>query len=80
MNTEKPGRGNVSVTSLSIHKQLQDIAAQELAALPQHLESLKPAERVRFLLAILPYTAPRVETCKTHYGEGNGFAADWLDG
>jgi len=78
MNENRNQGNEAAVTSLSIHKQLQAVAAQELAALPQYLESLKPAERVRFLLAILPYTAPRVETCKPHYGEG--VIGELLDG
>lgn len=61
-----------AVTTKSIHKQLQEIAARELATLPEYLEQLQPAERVRALLAILPYTAPKVETCPKHYGEPGG--------
>lgn len=56
-------------TTKAIHKRLQEIAAQELAKLPEYLDQLTPAERVRFVLAILPYTAPRVESCGTTFGE-----------
>ena len=38
------------ITSKSIHKQLQAIAAGELAKIPEYLEQLTPAERVRFVL------------------------------
>lgn len=58
-----------------IHKQLLAVAAAEIAKLPEHLESLTPAERVRFVLAVLPYTAPRVEKVGTDYatfGDGWG--------
>lgn len=58
-----------AVTSASIHKQLQEIAARELAAIPQYLEQITPAERVRFVLSILPYTAPKIETVEAHFGE-----------
>ena len=60
----------VEVNTKSIHKQLQEIAAAEIARIPELLEQVTPAERIRFVLAILPYTAPKVETCATHYGEG----------
>lgn len=61
-------------TTASIHRQLQELAARELALIPQHLEQMTPAERVRFVLALLPYTAPKVETCTTDYGKyGDGW-------
>lgn len=49
------------VDALAIHKQLLKIAADEIARLPEHLAALTPAERVRFVLSVLPYTAPRVD-------------------
>lgn len=58
-----------------IHRQLVEIAAREIAKLPEHLEHLTPAERVRFVLSVLPYTAPKVEKCATDYatfGDGWG--------
>ena len=58
-----------AVTSASIHKQLQEIAAREIATLPDYLEKLTPSERVRFVLSILPYTAPKLETVQAHFGE-----------
>lgn len=60
----------VEVNTKGIHKQLQEIAAAEIARIPELLEQVTPAERIRFILAILPYTAPKVETCATHFGEG----------
>lgn len=70
--TQQAAAEQQAVTSKTLHKQLQEIAARELAALPQYLEQLTPAERVRAVLAILPYTAPKVETCSTHYGTPGG--------
>lgn len=58
-----------SPTATSIHRQLQELAAQELAALPDRLAELSPSERVRFLLSILPYTAPKVERCSIGLGD-----------
>lgn len=60
----------VEVNTKSIHKQLQEIVADEITRFPELLEQVTPAERIRFVLAILPYTAPKVETCATHFGEG----------
>lgn len=57
-------------TVYDIHKQLVQIAADEIALLPEHLKDLTAAERVRFVLAVLPYTAPHVEKVSTNY-------ADW---
>ena len=74
--TTNTTEGQTPITSKSIHKQLQAIAAGELAKIPEYLEQLTPAERVRFVLSILPYTAPRVATCETHFGEGLASAWD----
>jgi len=35
------------ITSKSIHRQLQELAAKEIETLPEYLEQLTPAERVR---------------------------------
>ena len=63
-----------AATVHDLHKQLVQIAADEIRRLPEHLEHLTPAERVRFVLAILPYTAPKVEKCATNYAaDGDGW-------
>lgn len=72
MSKTQQAAAEQAVTTKTIHKQLQEIAARELATLPEYLEQLTPAERVRAVLAILPYTAPKVETCSTHYGVPGG--------
>ena len=66
-----------AATVHTIHKQLLQIAAAEIARLPEHLEQLQPVERVRFVLAVLPYTAPKVEKCATDYA-ANGDGLGWL--
>jgi len=66
-----------AATVHTIHKQLVQIAAAEIAKLPEHLEKLTPAERVRFVLAVLPYTAPKVERVATDYAR-NGDGLGWL--
>lgn len=63
-----------TATVHDIHKQLLAVAAREIAKLPEHLEQLTPAERVRFVLAVLPYTAPKVEKVNTDYATfGDGW-------
>lgn len=64
-------------TTKTLHQQLQAIAAAELERLPEFLEQLTPAERVRTVLQLLPYTAPKVEKVTTTYGEG--WASGWGD-
>lgn len=62
------------VTVHAIHKQLLAVAAAEIAKLPEHLEQLTPAERVRFILAVLPYTAPKVDKVQTDFAQlGDGW-------
>ena len=66
---EKSTAAELAATTHTIHKQLLEIANREIERLPEHLEQLTPAERVRFILAILPYTAPKVESCRTDFAE-----------
>lgn len=63
-----------AATVHDIHRQLVQIAAAEIARLPEHLEQLTPAERVRFVLAVLPYTAPKVERVDTDFDTWGGFS------
>ena len=56
-------------TVKGVHGQLKAIMARELERLPELLEALPPQERIKALLQLLPYTAPKVETCKTDFGE-----------
>lgn len=72
--TKPAARTAQAATVHTIHKQLVQIAAAEIARLPEHLEQLTPAERVRFVLAVLPYTAPKVEKVGTDYAQfGDGW-------
>lgn len=52
-----------------IHKSLKDIVQHELNDLPALLEGLTPPERVKTLLALLPYVSPKIEVVKPYYGE-----------
>lgn len=52
-----------------MHKRLKEIVSKELEGLPALLEQLEPKERVRNILALLPYVTPKVETVATDYGE-----------
>ena len=67
----------IGATVHTIHKQLVEIAAAEISKLPEHLEHLTPAERVRFVLAVLPYTAPRVEKVATDYAKTGDNTFGW---
>lgn len=50
-----------AAASKSVKKMLKAFAAEELAKLPEYVDKLEPAERVRFLSSILPYITPKVE-------------------
>lgn len=56
-------------TVKGIHGQLKAIMAQEIERLPELLEALPPQERIKAVLQLLPYCAPKVETCNTSFGE-----------
>lgn len=53
----------------AIHRSLKELVLKELDNLPALLEGLTPQERVRTLLALLPYASPRIEQVKPAYGE-----------
>ena len=60
-------------TRKDLHAKLKRIVADELERLPETLEKLEPAARVKFLLKLLPYVAPKIETVGDDYGEGVNF-------
>lgn len=60
MNTNKNKDVMTNTTNArTIHQQLQELAAREITALTNQVDQLQPAERLRFLLAILPYVTPK---------------------
>lgn len=56
-------------TRKDLHAKLKRIVADELERLPETLEKLEPAARVKFLLKLLPYVAPKIDTVGDDYGE-----------
>ena len=59
----------VAPTTKGLHGRLKDIVQKEMERLPELLEQLEPKERVRTILALLPYVTPKIETVATDYGE-----------
>lgn len=60
-------------TTKGLHGRLKEIVQKEIEGLPELLEQLEPKERVRTVLALLPYVSPKVETVATDYGEPYSF-------
>jgi len=60
-------------TRKSLHAQLKRIVSDELERLPETLEKLEPNARVKYLLQLLPYVAPKIEAVGDDYGEGVSF-------
>ena len=59
----------VAPTTKGLHGRLKDIVQKEMERLPDLLEQLEPKERVRTILALLPYVTPKIETVATDFGE-----------
>ena len=59
----------VAPTTKGLHGRLKDIVNKEMEQLPVLLEQLEPKERVRTILALLPYVTPKIETVATDFGE-----------
>lgn len=58
-----------NVTTKSIHKQLKQIVANEIEQLPELLPKLDPQERIKAVLQLMPYVAPKLESCEATFGE-----------
>lgn len=58
-----------SATRKDLHDQLKQIVYDELEHLPETLAAMEPAARVKALLHLLPYVAPKIETVGEDYGE-----------
>lgn len=71
----KKGTATPDTTVKGLHGQLKAIMARELERLPELLEALPPQERIKAVLQLLPYTAPKVETCTKDSWEPTSF--DW---
>ena len=56
-------------TTKGLHGRLKEIVQKEIEQLPTLLEQLEPKERVRTVLALLPYVTPKIETVATDFGE-----------
>ena len=56
-------------TRKDLHAQLKKIVAQELEQLPDTLAKMEPAARVKCLLKLLPYVAPKIDPVGDDYGE-----------
>lgn len=56
-------------TAKDLHARLKDIVQREIDNLPAALEQLDPKERIKTLLALLPYVAPKVTNVAADYGE-----------
>ena len=58
-----------NVTTKAIHQQLKGIIANEISQLPELLGQLDPKERIKAVLQLMPYVAPKMGDCETTYGE-----------
>lgn len=56
-----------------IHTRLCEIMAQELEMLPETLDALPPLERIKAILQMLPYTAPKVDTVASDLDKADGW-------
>ena len=60
----------------AIHKRLKEIIREEIEKLPELLENLPAAERVRALTELLQYCAPKLEKAPANFGEGISWDMD----
>ncbi len=65
-----------NVTTKAIHQQLKEIVAKEIEQLPELLGQLDPQDRIKAVLQLMPYVAPKLESCEKTYGESNTWDLD----
>jgi len=53
-------KGTPNKLTKELRSVLKDILYQELEQLQEHLETLKPRERVELLIKLMPYVLPKV--------------------
>ena len=58
-----------------IHSKLCEIMARELEMLPDTLDALLPPERIKAILQMLPYTAPKMDAVASDFNKVEGW--DW---
>lgn len=53
----------------NLRETLKNIFQNELENLPQYLEGLEPRDRLNYLLKIMPFVLPKVESVHSKEGE-----------
>ena len=56
-----------------IHTKLCEIMARELEMLPDPLDALLPPERIKAILQMLPYTAPKMDAVASDLDKAEGW-------
>ena len=59
----------------ALNDRLRDILAVELEQLPATLEALPPQERIKAIIELLPYAAPKLKPAQEQDDSPNGW--DW---
>lgn len=67
-------KGTENKLTSDIRKVLKHTISNELEMLPQLLENLSPVERLDYLIKILPYVLPKVNSVSPNEGE----PIDWF--
>lgn len=57
----------------AINDRLREILAVELEQLPATLEALPPQERIKAIIELLPYTAPKLKPAQEQDDSPNGW-------
>ena len=62
-------------TKKALNERLRDILADELAQLPATLAALPPQERIKAVIELLPYAAPKLKPAQEKDNNPTGW--DW---
>ena len=67
---------NIEITTKSMRKKLKSIFDAELEKLPEYIEAMQPTEKLQFLIKIMPFILPKVESVEYSNGEPLNFDLD----
>lgn len=68
-------KGTPNRMTKEIRAILKGIIGEQLESMPDVLATLEPKEKLEFIIKLMPYVLPKVETVKMNEGEGISF--DW---
>lgn len=69
--------GTPNKVTAQLRNELKEMISKELLEVPELLQGLSPVERLDYLIKLMPYCMPKVESIKGNYDENILESFDW---